>query len=943
MKKLFFILFIFLISFLYAENTEINFSENELNFIKNHQYIKVGVDPNFLPFEYIDSKGEYNGISKDYTDIITKKTGINFIIQKDLSWPETYDLAVKGEIDILPAVSETAERDKHFLFSEPYYFIKRVIVTKDTENSVGGIEDLNGTTVAVQKNSSHHSYLLGFPKINLSLYDSVEAALTAVANGSEKSYVGNLATTNYFIKSTGLTNLKFIAFEAEKQLGLRVAVRQDWPELVTIINKVFSSVTEEEKIEINNRWIIIDTKTDYWPLIRIFLIIAGIFLVGFMVSFYWIIFLKKEINIRRKTQAELVKAKTEAEEANNFKSKFMARMSHEIRTPLNAVTGIAYLLKKTDLTITQKMYTDRITQASTSMLTIINDILDISKIESGKIEIENISFDIDQVIQDVVNIISYKIEEQNINFKLFKDSSIPNWFIGDAKRIEQILLNLLNNAAKFTPAGEVSFETRLIAREKNIYHISFIVKDTGIGIPEENLKKLFLPFSQADVSISRRFGGTGLGLSIVKSLTEMMKGEINVYSTEGEGSTFIINLPLEIDSESEKAYKEKLSSDLFKDIKVLVLEKTGANINLIENYLRVFGMECELTTSQSGAISLLETSNGKFSKPFDLILIDYDTPEGGGFKFIDIIKFNPKIVKKPKTIMLLPTTREDLFDRLDENGVDIGIGKPIIPSILFNAVLEIFKIKAVNNTKKPYTLEENNFSDKKYTALIVEDNKTNQMIEKSILKQIGINSIAAGNGKEGIRLFRENQSKIDLILMDLHMPVMNGYEASSEIRKISGNVPIIAMTADVILGVKEKCEINGISHYISKPFDPDHFIKTVKDILSGKSILDVKSGINNMGGNEKLYKEVINEYYNENKNLVNILNSQISDKNYKSASEIIHKIKSSSGSIGAKKIYDIAVTFQKALDNESNDIKIIYDDFAEYFRNLISDIENYLK
>lgn len=943
MKKLFFILFIFLISFLYAENTEINFSENELNFIKNHQYIKVGVDPNFLPFEYIDSKGEYNGISKDYTDIITKKTGINFIIQKDLSWPETYDLAVKGEIDILPAVSETAERDKHFLFSDPYYFVKRVIVTKDTENSVGGIEDLNGTTVAVQKNSSHHSYLLGFPKINLSLYDSVEAALTAVANGSEKSYVGNLATTNYFIKSTGLTNLKFIAFEAEKQLGLRVAVRQDWPELVTIINKVFSSVSEEEKIEINNRWIIIDTKTDYWPLIRIFLIIAGIFLVGFMVSFYWIIFLKKEINIRRKTQAELVKAKTEAEEANNFKSKFMARMSHEIRTPLNAVTGIAYLLKKTDLTITQKMYTDRITQASTSMLTIINDILDISKIESGKIEIENISFDIDQVIQDVVNIISYKIEEQNINFKLFKDSSIPNWFIGDAKRIEQILLNLLNNAAKFTPEGEVSFETRLIAREKNIYHISFIVKDTGIGIPEENLKKLFLPFSQADVSISRRFGGTGLGLSIVKSLTEMMKGEINVYSTEGEGSTFIINLPLEIDSESEKAYKEKLSSDLFKDIKVLVLEKTGANINLIENYLRVFGMECELTTSQSGAISLLETSNGKFSKPFDLILIDYDTPEGGGFKFIDIIKFNPKIVKKPKTIMLLPTTREDLFDRLDENGVDIGIGKPIIPSILFNAVLEIFKIKAVNNTKKPYTLEENNFSDKKYTALIVEDNKTNQMIEKSILKQIGINSIAAGNGKEGIRLFRENQSKIDLILMDLHMPVMNGYEASSEIRKISGNVPIIAMTADVILGVKEKCEINGISHYISKPFDPDHFIKTVKDILSWKSILDVKSGINNMGGNEKLYKEVINEYYNENKNLVNILNSQISDKNYKSASEIIHKIKSSSGSIGAKKIYDIAVTFQKALDNESNDIKIIYDDFAEYFRNLISDIENYLK
>jgi two-component system sensor histidine kinase/response regulator len=215
--------------------------------MEKHPVIRLGVDPGFIPYEFFNDKGEYVGITADYLDLICEKTGLQFEVVKDLTWPEAYDMALEGKIDALPAIGKTEEREKHFLFSEPYYYFKRVIVTRDTDAGISGMDDLNGLTVAVQRNSSHHSYLLLYPKINLSLYDSVEAALTAVATGEEKAFIGNLATTNYLIRSHALTNLRFISFEAEKQQALYFAVRKDWPELISILNKAMNSISEIEK------------------------------------------------------------------------------------------------------------------------------------------------------------------------------------------------------------------------------------------------------------------------------------------------------------------------------------------------------------------------------------------------------------------------------------------------------------------------------------------------------------------------------------------------------------------------------------------------------------------------------------------------------------------------------------------------------------------------
>jgi len=227
-----------------AADGRIRWTENEIAFLKDHPIIILGVDPGFVPFEFIDKNGEYKGIAADYLSLISERTGLKFEVVKDRTWPEAYDMALAGDVDALPAIGKTEERERHFLFSEPYYSFKRVIVTRDTETGIKGLEDLEGLTVAVQRNSSHHSYLLSYSNINLSIYDSVEAALTAVATGTEKAFVGNLATTNYLIRSHGLTNLRLISFEAEKEQALYFAARKDWPELISIINKALASITE---------------------------------------------------------------------------------------------------------------------------------------------------------------------------------------------------------------------------------------------------------------------------------------------------------------------------------------------------------------------------------------------------------------------------------------------------------------------------------------------------------------------------------------------------------------------------------------------------------------------------------------------------------------------------------------------------------------------------
>lgn len=320
MKRIFLTLFLVIVVASINESSfasvNIDWTENEVEFIKNNPVINIGVDPQFLPFEFIDEDGNHAGIAADYLELISKLTGLKFKLHEDLSWVDAYDLAVEKKIDLLPAIGKTKERENYFRFSKPYYFFKRVLVTKQENSQISGIEDLDGHTVAVQKNSSHHSYLLDYNKINLSLYNSVEAALTAVMTGEEIAFIGNLATTNYLIRTHGITDLRFVSFEAEHLQALYFAVRDDWPILVDILDKAMDYISEEEKADIKNKWIDIDTDYDYEPILKIVRIILILLAIVVIVSYFWIRRLQSEINRRKTIQIELEGSNQKVYETN---------------------------------------------------------------------------------------------------------------------------------------------------------------------------------------------------------------------------------------------------------------------------------------------------------------------------------------------------------------------------------------------------------------------------------------------------------------------------------------------------------------------------------------------------------------------------------------------------------------------------------------------------
>jgi len=969
------VLLIFLASAAFTvQAAEPKFTEEEERFINTHPVIHLCVDPDFVPYEFIDSDGQYKGIAADYIKLLSEKTGIQMIAGKNLTWNEAYELAVEKKLDVLPCVAKTPQREQYFLYTKPYIEFQRVIVVQDSNHEIKNLGDLRNVPTAVQKNSSHHGYLAEeHPEIPSSPYATVEDALTAVSIGSETAFIGNLATTSYLIKQHGFTNLKFIIINNQNMQLLYFAVRNDWPVLVGIINKGLTSITEEEKIEINNKWIGVENEIDYGPVIRIIIVI----LLFLAISLFWIFRLRREVKKRILIEEELRHAKQEAEIANQVKSVFLARMSHEIRTPLNAIMGMSYLVKRTDVNMTQKMYLDKITQASHTMLGIINDILDFSKIEAGKVELEMISFHLDLVIQEVINIISFKVEEQGIEFRMSRDPKIPEYFFGDPKRIEQILINLINNAVKFTSSGEVSLEINLLSRRNNLCELEFCVRDTGIGMSDEQASQLFVPFAQGDSSINRRFGGTGLGLSIVKSLTELMCGEISVESTLGKGSIFTVKLPLETDQDKNLEERRKASAAYFSGIRALILDRSAADLRLMQSYLGSFGISAELAESETKALELLSGSaqtsellsgsDQASEKHVNLFILDYETPAELGIEFIEKLRSESKLPSDVKVIMTVPLSREDIFQRIEETGIDFGIAKPVIPSILYNGILEVFKelMMKPENPITPDVASAGGKAANDYQVLVVEDNKTNQLIVREILEQAGYRVTLADNGEEGVDSYRDHRKQIDLILMDLHMPVMNGYEASSIIREFDSEVPIVAMTADAIAGVDEECRKAGIDHYISKPFDPEKFTETLLYLLrphkpkekgdgrrdgnppkeeADDRVLDISDGMKRIGNNEELYKAILNEFLIEFQDVKEELNLQIQARNYEAAIQTVHKFKGGSGSIGSKKAASVSMELQKALKEESDqEIERLSGEFSHTVEMLFDQAGKYIR
>jgi len=538
----------------------------------------------------------------------------------------------------------------------------------------------------------------------------------------------------------------------------------------------------------------------------------------------------------RKKSAELEDARLHAEQARHraessekFKEQFLANMSHEIRTPMNAVLGITRLLLKTSLDAQQKKYLDAILHSSENLLVIINDILDLSKIEAGRMEFESIPFSLHEVCQGIQDTLRFRVDEKGIELKVETDPAMPQWLAGDPVRLSQVLLNLTGNAVKFTENGSVTIKTFWKEKEEGAFTMLLEIQDTGIGIPEDRQQAVFESYSQAGADTTRKFGGTGLGLTISKHLVEQQGGSIGLKSVVGKGTTFFFEIPYPA--------VEKTDDHLSKPegLEDLALRLSGSRILLVED--NPFNQMVAVDTLKSliSNIRIEVAQNGQEAIDYllehrvDIILMDVNMPVMDGFEAARLLRLREKNTSGHLPIMAMTAgvTRPEIEACL-QSGMDDVIGKPFEAEELLLKMFTLLE-KYKSGSKPLLPVPEIVLSGKR--ILITDDNAFNRMVAEDLLKELLPDAVfnQAENGLEMLEMHAQNP--YDIILTDLNMPVLDGWQATAELRKTDKNVRILAMTANNSLSEKDACRHLGMNGYVSKPFEPDKLLKNLAHLV----------------------------------------------------------------------------------------------------------------
>jgi signal transduction histidine kinase/CheY-like chemotaxis protein len=512
----------------------------------------------------------------------------------------------------------------------------------------------------------------------------------------------------------------------------------------------------------------------------------------------------------KETEEKLKVALVKAEAATKAKSQFLANMSHEIRTPLNGIVGMADILKITPLTDEQREYLNIIMSSSESLLQIINDILDFSKIEAGKIELETIKLSLEDIISNVANILIIKTEKKGIELITYIDPNVPQYLMGDPVRIQQIILNLANNAVKFTHKGEVCIGVKALEINEQSANIRFEVRDTGIGISKENQKKLFKSFSQADTSTTRKFGGTGLGLAISKKLVEQMGGTIGVESEEGKGATFYFNIIVGR-YKSDGVNKKPVTKAVARDTRILAVDDNQTNVKILSKYLEFGGYDKLVFDQPENVIDALLKAK-KEGNPFQIALLDYHMPNIDGIMLARMIKEEREI--KDTKLILLSSLAATNIEEDDLRRLFVAtLTKPVKYQSLMN-VIEDVTGQTTKNNKIHHMQKQHKILDIK--ALVVDDNVINIKVATTIISRFIKNIDTAKDGEEALEKALSNN--YDLIFMDVVMPKMDGIVATKKIREAGNKTMIIAMTANALKDDIDLCLKSGMNDYISKPY-----------------------------------------------------------------------------------------------------------------------------